>query len=217
MVEFITDNYLWFIIGGVILVMALIGYIAEKTNFGRGYDGEEREKEPEKIKREKPKREKPERRKKEKLKKEKVKKEKAPIVPIVEDLNDQPKDNVVKGGTDDFKILEPDVSPEELLEQELSNESLSDMIDLNQPINDVVNNINEQPNDIMGMEEDLTVPFVLEDNSSNEDTVEPLIEDIVTEEPILEEVKVETIENNEVELPDIEKVENKDEEDIWKF
>lgn len=33
--NFITDNYVWFIVGGIVLVMALIGYIAEKTDFGR--------------------------------------------------------------------------------------------------------------------------------------------------------------------------------------
>ncbi|NLM63121.1 MAG: hypothetical protein GX190_02235, partial [Mollicutes bacterium] len=33
--DFIYDNYVWFIVVGVILVMALIGYIAEKTDFGR--------------------------------------------------------------------------------------------------------------------------------------------------------------------------------------
>lgn len=33
--EFIRDNYIWFIVGGVILIMAVIGYIADKTDFGR--------------------------------------------------------------------------------------------------------------------------------------------------------------------------------------
>ncbi|MDD2181414.1 MAG: hypothetical protein PHW32_03485, partial [Bacilli bacterium] len=33
--DFINDNYVWFIVIGVILFMALIGYIAEKTDFGR--------------------------------------------------------------------------------------------------------------------------------------------------------------------------------------
>lgn len=33
--EFLSEYYLWFIIGGIILVMAIIGYIADKTDFGR--------------------------------------------------------------------------------------------------------------------------------------------------------------------------------------
>lgn len=32
--NFIEENYLWFIIGGIVLVMIVIGYIAEKTDFG---------------------------------------------------------------------------------------------------------------------------------------------------------------------------------------
>ena len=32
--EFIVDNYIWFIVGTVILLMTLIGYIAERTDFG---------------------------------------------------------------------------------------------------------------------------------------------------------------------------------------
>ena len=33
--DFIVDNYVWFIVGGVIILMAVIGYIADKTDFGR--------------------------------------------------------------------------------------------------------------------------------------------------------------------------------------
>ena len=31
-VNFISDYYLWFIIGGIVLILALIGYYAEKNN-----------------------------------------------------------------------------------------------------------------------------------------------------------------------------------------
>ena len=33
--DFIMDNYVWFIVIGVIIIMAIIGYIADKTDFGR--------------------------------------------------------------------------------------------------------------------------------------------------------------------------------------
>ncbi|MEG0408370.1 MAG: hypothetical protein RR623_05795, partial [Bacilli bacterium] len=33
--EFITANIMWFIGGGIILLMTIIGYYAEKTDFGR--------------------------------------------------------------------------------------------------------------------------------------------------------------------------------------
>ena len=32
---FVTENYLWFIVGGIVILMIVIGYFAEKTNFGR--------------------------------------------------------------------------------------------------------------------------------------------------------------------------------------
>ena len=33
--DFLIDNYLWFIIGGIVIIMIIIGYFAEKTNFGK--------------------------------------------------------------------------------------------------------------------------------------------------------------------------------------
>ena len=33
--DFVINNYLWFVIGAVVLLMIIIGYFAEKTNFGK--------------------------------------------------------------------------------------------------------------------------------------------------------------------------------------
>ena len=33
--EFIVENYVWFIIGGITILMAVVGYIADITDFGR--------------------------------------------------------------------------------------------------------------------------------------------------------------------------------------
>jgi hypothetical protein len=41
--EFVIENYIWFAIGGVVLLMALIGFIAEKTNFGQKPKKEKKE------------------------------------------------------------------------------------------------------------------------------------------------------------------------------
>ena len=43
--DFIVDNYVWFIVGGVIILMAVIGYIADKTDFGRNVNKEKPKKE----------------------------------------------------------------------------------------------------------------------------------------------------------------------------
>ncbi len=48
---FIEENYIWIIVGGVLILMAIIGYFAEKTNFGRSKDGEpKKKKQPKKKK-----------------------------------------------------------------------------------------------------------------------------------------------------------------------
>ncbi|MFV0250162.1 MAG: hypothetical protein ACK5HP_03925 [Bacilli bacterium] len=48
--EYILDNYIWFIIGGVILLMTIIGYFAEKTDFGKNKNEKVAKVKPEKIK-----------------------------------------------------------------------------------------------------------------------------------------------------------------------
>ena len=52
--DFIVDNYVWFIVVGIIILMAVIGYIADKTDFGRkGKEEATKEKKVEKPKKEK--------------------------------------------------------------------------------------------------------------------------------------------------------------------
>lgn len=51
--DFIADNYVWFIIVGIIILMAVIGYFADKTDFGRKVKTEKPEKNVEKIEKKK--------------------------------------------------------------------------------------------------------------------------------------------------------------------
>lgn len=51
--DFIADNYVWFIAGGVILLMTIIGYIAEKTDFGKKKNGKTDADKPKKEKKKK--------------------------------------------------------------------------------------------------------------------------------------------------------------------
>lgn len=213
MVEFITDNYIWFIVGGVILLMALIGYIAEKTNFGRGYnDGEDTR---EKVKKEKVKKEKP--------KKEKNKvKEDAIIAPVEESLNvelDAPQsEEIFETETSNEDIS---LSPESLLEQELSSELPVEPVHFEQSPQDEFLNFNNSEENVETIEEDLTVPLVLEDKANDIENIDLGIQEVIAEEPFVEspdldEIKVENVDVPEAELPNIEEVSNK-EEDIWKF
>ena len=56
--EFIKENIIWFGAGGAILLMTLIGYYAEKTDFGRNKDSDDTEKTPKKEKKKKDKKKK---------------------------------------------------------------------------------------------------------------------------------------------------------------
>lgn len=55
--EFVMNNIMWFIGAGIILLMTMIGYYAEKTDFGRNVDDDKKskkEKKPKKDKKEEP-------------------------------------------------------------------------------------------------------------------------------------------------------------------
>lgn len=62
--DFIADNYVWFIVGGIIILMAIIGYFADKTDFGRKVKTEKAEKNVDKIEKKKNKKDKKEKNKK---------------------------------------------------------------------------------------------------------------------------------------------------------
>lgn len=38
--EFLASNYLWFLVGAIVILLAIIGYVADKTNFGQGKNDE---------------------------------------------------------------------------------------------------------------------------------------------------------------------------------
>lgn len=48
--QFIQDNYVWFIIGAIVILMAVIGYFADKTDFGRKQEPKVKEPKPKKEK-----------------------------------------------------------------------------------------------------------------------------------------------------------------------
>ncbi len=48
--DFVIENYIWFIVGGVVLIMVVIGYFAEKTNFGKPENKERPKKHKEEAK-----------------------------------------------------------------------------------------------------------------------------------------------------------------------
>lgn len=107
--QFIVDNYIWFIVGGVVLLMAIIGFFADRTDFGRK-EFQKRLKEP----KEKSKDSKKETSKKGKV--EEVIKEEVPIkIPddaLVDDVVNEENDNLI---TEDlFQVLPTETTHESI-------------------------------------------------------------------------------------------------------
>ena len=228
--KFVTDNYVWFIVGGVITLMALIGYVAERTDFGRK-----------------------EATKKEKKSKDEENNREAGIIPVAEPVVPAPvipdADNLVLG--QDTSLMENDG----LAETGLEENNLSVEEDLSVPLELTNNNeTNVEP-----VEEDLSVPLVNEEVpameevsasdiseepnvevDANDSTVEednqnkPIIDvfnegaavdEVIAEEPVNEandDVVEEDIPTSDdkanVDLPNIDTLKDNDtEEDVWKF
>lgn len=195
--EFFVDNWLWFLIVAVVVLMTLIGYIAEKTDFGRN---------------DIPKREKV---KKEKVKKIKNKQEKQDITEIeampevqmslaTDAILEEPK---AEEQVEDLNIQVGDISFEE---PNLDNvEELSTSFD-NVPFETTdVENVNE-----MDTVEDLNVPFGDMSFETPMSEVEEVIEEIPTEELNFNELNMPSME-----LPDLDTIVNEadDSDDVWKF
>jgi hypothetical protein len=236
--DFITDNYVWFIVGGIILVMALIGYIAERTDFGR----------KESTKKEK----------KEKI--EKTNKEAVvappvqPIeeVPVVTDadnlifgqdaslndevaLNPNVDETTVAGINEDLTVpLDPTSDVEAVEETPVIDEELMAPLvseDLNAPLeepNETINDINLEP---VATETDSAVETdeVNEIQSNDLFNETPAgIEEVIPEEPVALENETSVADDIQVdddntktniELPNIDtlKENDPDDEDVWKF
>ena len=147
--EFIIDNYIWFIAGAIVLLMTLVGYVAERTDFGH-------RKVDEVITKKK--------RKEERLKKDKEKLKNSSLK-----LNDV----VYENGKEAEKKVEPTSlideweSPFENPTQEVASDNLNlsieEPVEENTTINNedtFVDNLTENSdNSIASMNEDLNAPL----------------------------------------------------------
>lgn len=190
--EFINENIVWVSIGAVVLVMALIGFIAEKTDFGRKPKAE---KAPRKSKREKKEDE------------------------MFEELDDEPQAQPVVEqpveSSDEVQMMEETPVVEDINEEVLEPASLEAeaSVDLKQPIEEIteLNPVDlEQavvedttPLEVVEETVDGPVPEVLE--TSVAPTIETISEENSLNAPIPES---DNIANEE---------ENADEASDWKF
>ena len=188
--EFFVDNWFWFLLGGTVVLMTLIGYIAEKTDFGR----------KDMQKTEKPK----------KVKKSKKTKEQ------VEENYEEPKAEVQIALATDAILDEDNVQPIEQVEefsgfQDISNEETSNDENIDFAPESQVENLevpqNLEYNDTAAESlETLNVPI--------EDVVFTEPTEIV--EPSLN--YTDTIVPN-IDLPDLDSIVTgqDDADDVWKF
>ncbi len=128
--DFIVDNYVWFIVVGIIILMAFIGYIADKTDFGRkGKDEDTKEKKVEKPKKEK----------KVKEKKEKIKVEAKGINELTQEVAENNKVDVQESA--DLNVVEP------VQNVQVNNENIDQS--LFAPLTDNVNEVIPQNNEVV--------------------------------------------------------------------
>lgn len=204
--EFFVDNWFWFLLGGTIILMTLIGYIAEKTDFGR--------KDMPKV---------------EKVKKTKKEKKKQKELEV-----EEPKAEVQMALATDLILEEPTVQePETVNEVSEETDSSFETSTLEEPTNDYVvtsfteDSVEQQPIEnligttgleqeqsqlqpVLETEEDLTVPFgdvVLE-------TPESIVEEVAES-----ELNYNDVNTPNIDLPDLDSIvtEQDDSDDVWKF
>ena len=193
--DFIVDNYVWFIVVGIIILMAVIGYIADKTDFGR-----------------KGKTEKVVEKKKEKPKKEK-KPQPTKIEVDAKGINELSQDVAEKNFNNSDNPVEPPVNSDEV--------SLPP-IDDSEP---VVDQQFTAPMANEAVDQSLFAPLTEETTENKVDQVveNNQVNEVINEEPQNgENNQVDELQNiNPTTLPETNE-ENKNEpvaedEDIWKF
>ena len=128
--DFIVNNYVWFIVVGVIILMAVIGYIADKTDFGR--KGKEEDTKEKKV-------EKPKKEKKVKETKEKIKVEAKGINELTQEVAENNKVDVQESA--DLNVVEP------VQNVQVNNENIDQS--LFAPLTDNVNEVIPQNNEVV--------------------------------------------------------------------
>ena len=175
--EFVMNNIMWFIFAGIILLMTMIGYYAEKTDFGRNVDDDNK----------KPKKEK---------KPKNNKKEEPAGIPVLENID------VEKNIGNNSVIENTNPLDEEVTNIEnnnLDNVSLETVNEINEENNntDTVTNDNQEVTQLENSQkEDIISEPVIEEVVT--DIVEEKKEDVVSE-PKIENVTTETVEEEKTE------------------
>ena len=181
--EFVMNNIMWFIFAGIILLMTMIGYYAEKTDFGRNVDDDNK----------KPKKEK---------KPKNNKKEEPAGIPVLENID------VEKNIGNNSVIENTNPLDEEVTNIEnnnLDNVSLETVNEINEENNntDTVTNDNQEVTQLENSQkEDIISEPVIEE------VVTDIVEENVVSEPVTEDDITEVVEEKQEEVVSEPKIEN---------
>ena len=170
--DFISNNFVWFIVAGIIILMAIIGYIADKTDFGRKVN--ENAKEEKKDKKQK----------KEKKIKQKNEKDKTEVKENTEltkesETNKEKVKEVDKPIQTENENSKPDANELKITEPQKDNQINNENIDqsLFAPLTDNVSEVIPQTNEVAENTELKNVePAKLEDDTK-ENNIQPVAED----------------------------------------
>ena len=197
--EFVMNNIMWFIFAGIILLMTMIGYYAEKTDFGRNVDDDNKKS------------------KKEKKSKDNKKEEPAGI-PVLENIE-------VEKNTGNNSVIENtnplDEEVTNIENNNLDNVSLETVNEENNNTDTVTNDNQEVTKLENSQKEDLISEPLIEEvvtdvaEEKKEEVVsEPVTEDVVTE--VVEEKQEEVVSEPKIEEVTTETVEEKIEDNVSK-
>lgn len=206
--EFIVENYIWFIIGGIVILMTIIGFIADKTNFTKKKENREKIKHSKKSEVEEI----------EELPEEEPMVETPEIDPI-EDFNM----DVVEPA---FETDEPEITENQEIVNDVDNSEITSFDEENVSDEETTENSILDENQVENEKinentENLESNEVLEQSLSEEEPEEDLYVGLDGTPNAYKEPE-EKDENLEIELPSISSLDNElkeetDEDDVWKF
>lgn len=212
-IDFVSNNIVWFIVGGVVILMTIIGYLADKTDFARKkYRDKMLAKESEKNEKKKNKKEKQE----EEVVEAKIEEEQ--VNPVVEEQNKQSLEALYNPVMEEpsNEVQTSDI-PEELFAPINNNSVDNDAEQIDASVTPDMPEVNasEVPGDIVNNDfapvqgiEELSVPDM--EQATNGETLEeaPLQNDINVEQVPPMDFQVEAPAVNEDVLPQVEQSES---------
>lgn len=206
--EFIVANYIWFLGGTIIILLAIIGSYADKTNFGQGKESKESKKEEEDNN---------------EIKQDEIE----PVNTKVEDAASNIDENIDSNLAKEEPIIEEDKKADineepnpSLPVQNIETENSNQKEDVPKSLNEIPESLSEKENsenseDSFNNFEKEFNQVIPEKDLVNTDILDE-IEDLSFN-PTDSSIKKSDSDLETLELPEIKNLKENDVEDVWKF